>query len=104
MLERIEKLSSVLPLIRSAHERWDGTGYPDRIAGEAIPLGARVICACDAFHAMVSDRPYRSALAATEAVEEVRRCAGSQFDPAVVEALLAELAIAPMNETAVFRL
>jgi diguanylate cyclase (GGDEF)-like protein/putative nucleotidyltransferase with HDIG domain len=95
MLERIEKLSSVLPLIRSAHERWDGTGYPDRIAGEAIPLGARVICACDAFHAMVSDRPYRSALAVTEAVEEVRRCAGSQFDPAVVAALLAELAVAP---------
>jgi HD-GYP domain-containing protein (c-di-GMP phosphodiesterase class II) len=95
MLERIEKLSAVLPLIRSAHERWDGTGYPDRIAGEAIPLGARVICACDAFHAMVSDRPYRSALVVTEAVEEVRRCAGSQFDPAVVEALLAELAVAP---------
>jgi putative nucleotidyltransferase with HDIG domain len=91
MLERIEELGSVLPLIRSAHERWDGTGYPDRIGGEVIPLGARVICACDAYHAMVSDRPYRSALPVPEAVTEMRRCAGSQFDPAVVEALLAEL-------------
>ena len=59
MLERVDELGAVLPLIRSAHERWDGSGYPDRIAGEAIPLGARVICACDAFHAMTSDRPYR---------------------------------------------
>jgi HD-GYP domain-containing protein (c-di-GMP phosphodiesterase class II) len=84
----------VLPLIRSAHERWDGSGYPDRIGGEAIPLGARVICACDAFHAMVSDRPYRSALPVADAVEEMRRCAGSQFDPVVVDALLDELAAA----------
>jgi diguanylate cyclase (GGDEF)-like protein len=91
MLERVDQLSSVLPLIRSAHERWDGNGYPDGLAGEAIPLGARVICACDAFHAMVSDRPYRAALPAEEAVAELRRCAGKQFDPAVVEALLAEI-------------
>jgi diguanylate cyclase (GGDEF)-like protein/putative nucleotidyltransferase with HDIG domain len=91
MLERVEELEAVLPMIRSAHERWDGNGYPDRISGEAIPLGARVICACDAYHAMVSDRPYRSALPASRAVEEMRRCSGSQFDPAVVDALLAEL-------------
>jgi diguanylate cyclase (GGDEF)-like protein/putative nucleotidyltransferase with HDIG domain len=91
MLERIDELGSVLPLIRSAHERWDGSGYPDRIAGEAIPLGARVICACDAFHAMMSDRPYRPALPVSETVEEMRRCAGTQFDPLVVEALLTEL-------------
>lgn len=93
MLERIEELGSVLPLIRSSHERWDGTGYPDRIEGQAIPLGARVICACDAFHAMVSDRPYGRARPVAEAIEEMRRCAGAQFDPAVVEALLAELAL-----------
>jgi HD-GYP domain-containing protein (c-di-GMP phosphodiesterase class II) len=91
MLERIDELGAVLPLIRSAHERWDGTGYPDRIGREAIPLGARVICVCDAYHAMVSDRPYRLALPVAEAIAEMRRCAGSQFDPAVVEALLAEL-------------
>jgi diguanylate cyclase (GGDEF)-like protein/putative nucleotidyltransferase with HDIG domain len=91
MLERVEELSSVLPLIRSAHERWDGRGYPDGIAGDSIPLGARVICACDAFHAMVSDRPYRAALSYEDAVAELAACAGSQFDPAVVDALLAEL-------------
>jgi diguanylate cyclase (GGDEF)-like protein/putative nucleotidyltransferase with HDIG domain len=91
MLERVEELGAVLPLIRSAHERWDGSGYPDRIGGEAIPLGARVICVCDAFHAMVSDRPYRSALPVADAIAEMRRCAGTQFDPMVVEALLAEL-------------
>jgi diguanylate cyclase (GGDEF)-like protein/putative nucleotidyltransferase with HDIG domain len=91
MLERVDELGAVLPLIRSAHERWDGSGYPDRIGGETIPLGARVICACDAFHAMVSDRPYRSALPIVEAVDEMRRCAGTQFDPVVVDALLAEL-------------
>jgi diguanylate cyclase (GGDEF)-like protein/putative nucleotidyltransferase with HDIG domain len=93
MLERVEELGAVLPLIRSAHERWDGSGYPDRIGGEAIPLGARVICACDAFHAMVSDRPYRSALPVEEAITEMRRCSGTQFDPMVVDALLAELGV-----------
>jgi putative nucleotidyltransferase with HDIG domain len=91
MLERVAELGAVLPLIRSAHERWDGSGYPDRIAGENIPLGSRVICACDAFHAMVSDRPYRKALPVSEAVDEMRRCAGTQFDPVVVDALLTEL-------------
>ena len=93
MLERVEELGAVLPLIRSAHERWDGSGYPDRIAGEMIPLGARVICACDAFHAMVSDRPYRSALAAAEAVDEMRRFSVTQSDPVVVDALLAEVSV-----------
>jgi diguanylate cyclase (GGDEF)-like protein/putative nucleotidyltransferase with HDIG domain len=91
MLERVEELSSVLPLIRSAHERWDGRGYPDGLAGERIPLGARVICACDAFHAMTSDRPYRAALSFDEAVAELAACAGTQFDPVVIDALLAEL-------------
>jgi putative nucleotidyltransferase with HDIG domain len=91
MLERIPELEPVLPLIRSAHERWDGDGYPDGLVGAAIPLGARVICICDAFHAMVSDRPYRAALADSVAIDELRRCAGSQFDPEIVEALIAEL-------------
>jgi diguanylate cyclase (GGDEF)-like protein len=75
-------------LVRASHERWDGTGYPDRLAGEVIPLGARIIFACDAFEAMTSDeRPYRTPMSAELALEELRRCAGTQFDPRVVDAL-----------------
>jgi HD-GYP domain-containing protein (c-di-GMP phosphodiesterase class II) len=73
--------------VRSCHERWDGAGYPDRIAGENIPLVARIVCCCDAFSAMTTDRPYRAARTAEEALEELRRCAGTQFDPDVVDAL-----------------
>ena len=91
MLERIEEFAPVLPLIRSAHERWDGDGYPDGLAGNDIPFGARVICVCDAFDAMVSERPHRAARSVDEAIEEVIRCAGTQFDPVVVDALVAEI-------------
>ena len=91
MLERIPFFAPVQPIVRSAHERWDGRGYPDGLAGEDIPLGARIVCACDAFHAMTSDRPYSKARSVEEAAAEMRRCAGSQFDARVVEALLAEL-------------
>ncbi len=91
MLERIPGFGPVLILVRAAHERWDGRGYPDGLVGEDIPLGARVIAVCDAFHAMTSDRPYRKALSDEEAKAEMRRCAGSQFDPRVVDALLAVL-------------
>jgi diguanylate cyclase (GGDEF)-like protein/putative nucleotidyltransferase with HDIG domain len=90
MLERIPFFEHVHPLVRSAHERWDGRGYPDALAASEIPLGARIICACDAFHAMTSDRPYRAAMPVVEAIAELRRCAGRQFDPAVVDALVAE--------------
>jgi diguanylate cyclase (GGDEF)-like protein len=85
----VPALRSVAALVRASHERWDGGGYPDGLAGEAIPLGARIIAVCDAFDAMVTDRPYRDGRSADEAAEELRRCAGSQFDPAVVEAFLA---------------
>ncbi len=78
-------LAGVGEMIRSSHERWDGGGYPDELTGEAIPLGARIIAVCDAYHAMTSDRPYRQALAPADALAELRRCAGTQFDPAVVE-------------------
>ena len=88
MLERIPYFADVHPLVRGSHERWDGGGYPDRLAGEEIPLGARVIAACDAFHAMTSDRPYRTAMSAADAVEELRRNAGTQFDPGVIETLV----------------
>jgi HD-GYP domain-containing protein (c-di-GMP phosphodiesterase class II) len=81
-------LGEVGRLVRSCHERWDGTGYPDRLAGEAIPLVARIICCCDAFNAMTTDRSYRRARTVAEAAAEVRRSSGTQFDPAVVDALL----------------
>ena len=88
MLERVGGLlGHVGHLVRSCHEHWDGNGYPDRLAGEAIPLVARIVCACDAFSAMTTDRPYRAARTAAEAVDEMVRCAGTQFDPDVVSAL-----------------
>ena len=91
MLSRIPAFAGVQSLVRSAHERWDGHGYPDGLRGEEIPLGARVICACDAFHAMTSDRPYRDAMPIPAAIAELRAGAGRQFDPAVVEALIAQI-------------
>jgi len=74
------------------HERWDGDGYPANLAGDRIPMGARIIFAADSFDAMTSDRVYRPALSFDEATDELRRCAGTQFDPVVIAALLDELA------------
>jgi len=89
MLERVGGLlGHVGRLVRSCHEHWDGGGYPDRLAGEAIPLVARIVCACDAFSAMTTDRPYRAARTEHEALTEMQRCAGTQFDPRVVAALV----------------
>jgi len=79
-------LRPVARLVRSSHERWDGGGYPDGLRGDAIPLGARVVAVCDAFDAMTTERAYREPVSELEAVNELRRCAGSQFDPIVVEA------------------
>jgi len=88
MLEKIGGLlGDVGLLVRSCHERWDGSGYPDGLAGDDIPLVARIVCACDALSAMTTDRPYRRALSPEQAHIEMRRCAGTQFDPAIVEAL-----------------
>jgi putative nucleotidyltransferase with HDIG domain len=92
MLERIPFLAPVAPLVRSAHERYDGGGYPDGLAGKEIPRGAMVIATCDAFHAMTSDRSYRRAIPQAEALAELSEHAGSQFDPEVAAALIAELA------------
>lgn len=78
----------VAKAIRHEHERWDGAGYPDGIGGDEIPLASRVVLVCDAFHAMITDRPYRKAIGLEEARAEMIRNAGSQFDPAVVDALL----------------
>jgi HD-GYP domain-containing protein (c-di-GMP phosphodiesterase class II) len=81
-------LGEVGHLVRSCHERCDGLGYPDGLAGEAIPIEARIVCCCDAFNAMTTDRPYRSALSLEEALSELRTHRGTQFDPAVVDCLL----------------
>ena len=82
-------LGEVGRLVRSCHERYDGLGYPDGTAGEAIPIEARIVCCCDAFNAMTTDRPYRSALSLEEALTELRVHRGKQFDPSVVDCLLA---------------
>jgi HD-GYP domain-containing protein (c-di-GMP phosphodiesterase class II) len=80
-------LGRVGGLVRSCHERWDGTGYPDGLRGEAIPLVARVVFACDAYNAMTTDRPYRAAGSTDDALAELNRCAGTHFDPKIVGAL-----------------
>jgi diguanylate cyclase (GGDEF)-like protein len=85
-------LRPVGAIVRSTHENWDGSGYPDGLAGEAIPLSARIIAVCDAYSAMTSDRPYRSARTLDEAIAELRRCAGQQFDSQVVDLVCAVLA------------
>jgi putative nucleotidyltransferase with HDIG domain len=93
MLEQIGGLlGDVGRIVRSCHERWDGNGYPDALAGAAIPLEARIVCACDAWSAMRTDRTYRAALTHDDAVEELRACSGSHFDPQVVDALAAVVA------------
>jgi diguanylate cyclase (GGDEF)-like protein len=89
----------VAEIVRASHERWDGGGYPDGLAGERIPLGARIVGVCDAFHAMTTSRPYQRTLSRDEALAELHRCAGTQFDPAVVEAFCA-LALDPPAEPA----
>lgn len=79
-------------IVRSCHERWDGGGYPDGLAGEEIPMAARIVFCCDVYDAMTTDRPYRRAMSHRRGVREVRSCAGTQFDPRVVAALLRVLA------------
>ncbi len=91
ILTPVPFLADVRRIVRHDHERWDGTGYPDGLRGPQIPIGARIVLVVDAWHAMISDRPYRRAMPDAEAREELRGNAGSQFDPAVVEALLAVL-------------
>lgn len=88
MLDRIGGvLSEVGRVVRSSHERWDGGGYPDGLAGEEIPLESAIVSCCDAYHAMTSGRPYKEAIPPREALAELRACAGTQFSPAVVDAV-----------------
>ena len=89
VVARIPALRALAPIVRGHHERWDGTGYPDALAGESIPLASRIITVSDAYCAMVTDRPYRSRCGSDEALLELWNCAGTQFDPHVVKALTA---------------
>jgi HD-GYP domain-containing protein (c-di-GMP phosphodiesterase class II) len=86
-------LGNVGHIVRSSHERWDGAGYPDGLAGAAIPIAARVVSACDAWSAMTTDRSYRTRLTDAQAAAELRRCAGTQFDARVIDALLSVLGV-----------
>jgi HD-GYP domain-containing protein (c-di-GMP phosphodiesterase class II) len=85
-------------LVRHSHESWDGTGYPDGLSGTDIPLGARIIAVCDAFDAMTSRRPYAPPRSCAQATRELRRCAATQFDPAVVDAFCAARATLPAEQ------
>ena len=91
ILRPIQSLEAILPIVRHHHERWDGTGYPDGLAGGAIPLGARIVAVCDAYRAMSEDRSYRGALSEEDARRELERGAGGQFDADCVAALLRAL-------------
>jgi HD-GYP domain-containing protein (c-di-GMP phosphodiesterase class II) len=93
ILDAAPSLVATGRLVRASHEHWDGSGYPDALAGDAIPLGARIILACDAYDAMTSERAYQPARTPSAALAEIERCAGRQFDPAVVRALQAVLAL-----------
>jgi HD-GYP domain-containing protein (c-di-GMP phosphodiesterase class II) len=91
ILRAIPGFGAIARMVRHEHERWDGGGYPDRLAGKAIPVGSRIILACDAYHAMTSDRPYRKAMQHADAMAELTANAGTQFDPDVVQALVGYL-------------
>jgi diguanylate cyclase (GGDEF)-like protein len=96
ILAPIAQLGEVRLIVRCAHERYDGTGYPDGLAGDQIPLESRIVLACDAFHAMTTDRPYRKSLGADEAKRRLGEGAGTQFDPQVIDALLRVLEAHPV--------
>jgi diguanylate cyclase (GGDEF)-like protein/putative nucleotidyltransferase with HDIG domain len=91
ILRVVPGLGTVARIVRHEHERWDGRGYPDGLAGDQIPIGSRIIIAADTYHAITSDRPYRPARSHSEAIEELSRCAGTQFDPKVTAALIGHL-------------
>lgn len=97
-------LATVGHCVRSSHERYDGSGYPDGLAGEAIPIESRIVCACDAFSAMTTDRPYRPALGTRAAMMELRRCAGTHFDPQIVAAIEGQVVLrSPFRSRAMTR-
>ena len=91
-LSKTKALTFIAELVLSHHERIDGTGYPFQKSGEEIPLGSRILCVADSYDAMVNDRPYHRAMSKEEALSELKRCQGSQFDKNVVETFIRELA------------
>jgi len=91
ILDQIHFLRDIVPLVYYHHENYDGTGYPEGIKGDHIPLGARILAIADAYDAMTSDRPYRKALSQEDAIKELKRCAHTQFDPALVEIFIKAL-------------
>jgi putative nucleotidyltransferase with HDIG domain len=91
ILGSTERMRGVAALVRHHQEKWNGMGYPDKLKGEEIPLGARILSVCDAYSAMTDDRPYKKARSHDEAVQELRRCEGVQFDPRVVDAFIKTL-------------
>jgi diguanylate cyclase (GGDEF)-like protein len=98
ILAPIARLQDVCPIVRHCHERWDGRGYPDGLSGEDIPVESRIVFVCDAFHAMTTDRPYRTRLSVEEAVRELEEGASTQFDPFVVDAFLRLAPAAPVSQ------
>lgn len=88
ILEPIERLGDVRPIVRACHEHFDGSGYPDGLSGDAIPVESRIILVVDAFHAMTTDRPYRDGLSYDEARRRLIESSGTQFDPRIVDVLL----------------
>lgn len=105
MLRSAPALASIAPLVRGSHERWDGDGYPDGLAGEQIPIGARIVAVCDSFEAMMADRPYKRGRPLDDVVQELIDSSGSHFDPRVVECFLRVIGrspngVSPVQETA----
>jgi HD-GYP domain-containing protein (c-di-GMP phosphodiesterase class II) len=88
LLRRMPGIIAITRCVRAHHERWDGTGYPDRLQGEQIPLTARIVTVADAFDAMTRDRIYRPAMSSADAAAELRRCSGTMFDPGILDAFL----------------
>jgi len=100
ILRRTPQLGHLAPIVRHEHERWDGSGYPDGLAGTAIPIASRIILACDAYNAMITTRPYREAMSLRDAIAELRDKSGTQFDPQVVAALLERLRVTSLRASA----
>jgi HD-GYP domain-containing protein (c-di-GMP phosphodiesterase class II) len=97
MLESLG-IEPIASWVRHHHERWDGSGYPERLGGEDIPLGSRIILVADAYDAMTSDRVYSARVSHEQAVDELERCAGTQFDPGIVSVFVSELPRAELAE------
>ncbi len=98
MLDRVGGLlSDVGQIVRSSHEKWDGSGYPDGLVGDQIPVESAIVGCCDAFNAMTTDRSYRAAMSLDEAIAELQANAGTQFSPVVVDALMGVLRTDPLS-------